>query len=458
MSTTRSGRMLAALLFLAAAVATLNVTLWLQYRDTRAALEAELARRLESLAQTLGALLDPEQVVNVWFEQSQDVEAASPVGEPLPLATSVTDSFAIDTEALLLRSRLVAIMEAADLANITLYDQDGRPFLDAIHTGSDLLRQDPLYRAEVLAALRGSPAHTPLYRSGQEYLMSGYAPIQGDSSFAVGVEADARFFAGLRRLGQSLFALGAGSLAVLVLLGIFHARAQSRLARAEAAVQRAETLASMGRMAAAIAHEIRNPLGIIRATATRLKKRHDDPASPDEKFDYIEEEVDRLSAVLDGYLGFARDEPPRFATLDLVDIVQRTLRLMQPELEAAGVSLETELPASCPVRGDAQRLRQLLMNLVLNAVQAMNGGGRLQVRVREEEAFACVAVTDTGSGIPPALRNRVFEPFFTTKEKGSGLGLAIVQRIVEEHQGRIGMEAPAAGGTRVEVRLPSIRA
>jgi len=446
MSTTRSGRMLAALLFLAASVTILNVTLWLQYRDTRAALEAELARRLESLAQTLGAVLDPEQVVNAWFEPSQDVETTTP---------ALADSFASGTDALLLRSRLAAIMDAADLANITLYDQEARPFLDAIHTAGDLLRQDPLYRAEVLAALRGSPAHTSLYRSGQEYLMSGYAPIQGDSSFAVGVEADARFFAGLRRLGQSLFVLGAGSLAVLVVLGIFHARAQSRLARAEAAVQRAETLASMGRMAAGIAHEIRNPLGIIRATATRLKKLHGDPASPDEKFDYIEEEVDRLSAVLDGYLGFARDEAPRFASLDLVALVQRTLRLMQPELESARVSLETEMPASCSVRGDAQRLRQLLMNLVLNAVQAMNGGGRLRVQVRTEESFACLAVADSGSGIPPALRNRVFEPFFTTKEKGSGLGLAIVQRIVEEHQGQIQLEAPAGGGTRVEVRLPS---
>lgn len=464
MPPTRSSRTFAALLFLAGSVAILNVTLWLQYRDTRAALEGELARRLESLAQTLGVTLDPQQVVSAWYGHTQvpasrdgAPESAVPgsfAAEGASPENVVADSLWPIADAQLLRGQLLAILEAADLANITLYDQDGRSFLDAAHTTSAPLQQDPLYRAEVLAALRGSPAHTPLYRSGSEYLMSGFAPLQGDLSFAVGVEADAPFFVGLRRLGQSLLGLGAGSVAVLVVLGILHMRAQARLARAEAAVQRAETLAAMGRMAAAIAHEIRNPLGIIRATATRLKKVYASPDAPDEKFDYIADEVDRLSTVLDGYLGFARDEPPRLVALDLVTLVQGTLRLMQPELEAARVTLVTDLPANCAVRGDMQRLRQMLMNLVLNAVQAMDGGGSLHVQLQAEDPFVCLALTDTGRGIPPALRTRVFEPFFTTREQGSGLGLAIVQRIVAEHGGRIRLEAPAAGGTRVEVRLP----
>jgi signal transduction histidine kinase len=440
----RSRRVLATAIFLAAAVTVLNVTLWLQYRDTRSALEAELARRLESVAQTLGAVLDPEQVVNVWHAQTE---------LPAPPA-SATDSFPEPPDVPVLRAQLASIAETADLANITLYDQDGRPFLDVVATGSGLPLQDPLYRAEVVAALLGSSAHTPLYRSGSEYLMAGYAPLQGGLSFAVGVEADARFFASLRRLGQSLFLLGAGSVAVLVMAGVLFLRVHSRLARAEAAVQRAETLAAMGRMAAAIAHEIRNPLGIIRGTATRLKKLYDDPERPDEKFDYIADEVDRLSAVLDGYLGFARDEPPRLARLDLTPLVQRTLRLMQPELDGARVTLSTDLPTSCNVAGDPQRLRQLLMNVILNAVQAMDGGGKLHVQLQEEASWACLACEDTGGGIPPPLRERVFEPFFTTREKGSGLGLAIVRRIVDEHRGEIRLGDAPGGGTRVEVRLP----
>lgn len=453
MPTLRSGRILTTVIFLAAAVTVLNGTLWLQYRDTRAALEAELGRRLENVAQTLGAVLDPEQVVSAWYAQSQ--LPAAPDVEPgdMPALTG-TDSLPVVPEELLLQAQLASLAETADLANITLYDQDGQPFLDVVATGSGLLLQDPLYRAEILAALRGSTAHTPLYRSGREYLMGGYAPLQGGLNFAVGVEADARFFTSLRRLGQSLLLLGAGSVAALVMAGALHLRAQSRLARAEAAVQRAETLAAMGRMAAAIAHEIRNPLGIIRGTATRLKKLYDHPERRDEKFDYIEEEVDRLSAVLDGYLGFARDEPARLAPLDLAPLVQHTLRLMQPELDGAQVSLTVDLPAPCRVNGDPQRLRQLLMNLILNAVQAMAGGGSLRVQLSTDASWARLVVDDTGPGIPPALRQRVFEPFFTSREKGSGLGLAIVRRIVDEHGGEICLGEAVGGGTRVEVRLP----
>jgi len=294
-----------------------------------------------------------------------------------------------------------------------------------------------------------------LYRSGKESLMSGFAPVRGLDTFAVGVAADAKYFSVLRRLHHSLLLVGASSVFLVVALGIFSNRAQARLARAEAAVQRSETLAAMGRMAAGIAHEIRNPLGIIRATATRLKKQYDDRSHPDERFDYIPEEVDRLSAVLDGYLGFARDDPPVLEKLDLVPLLQRTVRLMQPELETGKVEMTLDLPATCPIRGDAQRLRQLLMNLILNALQAMPEGGHLNLRLHGTSEAALLELADTGPGIPPPLRQRVFEPFFSTKEKGSGLGLTIVRRIVEEHGGSILLDTGESRGTRIEIRLPN---
>jgi signal transduction histidine kinase len=433
-----AGRRLIAVLFVGATVAILNVALWVQYWNTRAALETELARRLENVAQTLGAVLDPEDLLQAWVVQPEGVDPEED----------------LTTEKLLLRGLLLEILEATDLVNITLYDRDGLPFLEAHAGGGGPPLPDPLYRAEILAALRGSTTHTRLYRSGSEYLMSGFAPVRGLDRFAVGVEADAKYFAALSRLRHSLLLVGAGSVLLLVALGIFHNRAQARLARAEAALQRSETLAAMGRMTAGIAHEIRNPLSVIRATATRLKKQYDDASNPDERFLYIAEEVDRLSAVLDGYLGFARDDPPQMERLDLVPLLQRTLRLMQPELESAGVETETQLPPACPIRGDAQRLQQLLMNLVLNALQAMQQGGRLSLHLRCETPEATLVLADTGAGIPPHLHQRIFEPFFTTKEKGSGLGLTVVRRIVEEHGGTIRLAARPSGGTSVEVRLP----
>jgi signal transduction histidine kinase len=438
MASTPAGRRLVAVLFIAASVTILNVALWVQYRNTRVALETELARRLENVAQTLGAVLDPEDLLQAWV--------AEPGNDP--------PADELSTSALLLRSLLLEILDATDLVNIRLYDRDGRPFLEAVRSSDGLPLPDPLYRAEILGALRGSTTHTRLYRSGSEFLMSGFAPVQGLDRFAVGVEADAKYFSVLRRLRHSLLLVGASSVVLLVALGIFHNRAQARLARAEAAVQRSETLAAMGRMTAGIAHEIRNPLGIIRATATRLKKRYDDASNPDERFDYIADEVDRLSAVLDGYLGFARDDPPRMEALDLVPLVQRTLRWMQPEFEASPVETTTDLPETCIVRGDTQRLRQLLMNLILNAAQAMPEGGRLHLQLREDAGTAILVLSDTGTGIPAPLQQRVFEPFFTTKEKGSGLGLTVVRRIVEEHGGSIQVGKNEPRGTQVRLRLP----
>lgn len=437
MRSIRAGRSLGVAVFVTACVVILNLALWLQYRATRSNLESELALRLENVAQVVGLGLEAERLADAWL-----VNTASSLELP--------DSLIVAAEAV--RADLVAIVEATNLANMTLYDSEGRPFMD-VSSGRGKLLSDPLYAAEVLAALTGATAHTPLYRSGTEYLMSGYAPVRG-MSFAVGVEADARFFSGLRRLRDSLFLIGAVSVASLAALGVFFARMQARLTRVFAALQRSESLASMGRMTAGIAHEIRNPLGIIRATATRLKKQYDDPEEPDERFDYIAEEVDRLNMVLSRYLSFARDDPPQLEPLQLVPIVQRTLKLMEPEIQDANVQLETDLPEQCRVRGDAQRLQQLLLNLVLNSMQAMPQGGTLTVSLRNAETGVCLEVGDSGPGIPVLDRRRVFEPFFTTKEKGSGLGMTVVQRIAEQHHGEVRVDEGPTGGAHVRVRLP----
>ena len=446
-------RTLLVAVFVAAALTILNLALWVQYRNTRRDLTAELARRLENVAMALGSLLDSEQLVDAWLEQQSAGNAADSLGALPDSVAGAGDALTATARSILLRAQLAKIVAMTNLANITLYDPDGRPFLDAVSGAQPI--DDPLDHPGVLAALTGNAAHTPLYRSGSEYFMSGYAPVpRRELPFAVGVEADARFFAGLRTVRGSLFAVGAFSVLGLVAAGLFFARLQSRLARAETAMQRAETLASMGRMTAGIAHEIRNPLGIIRATAARLKKRYDDPARPDERFDFIAEEVDRLNAVLSGYLGFARDEPPQMEKLDLVPLLERAFRLMQPELENPPVRLEMDLAAPCSIQGDRQRLQQVVMNLVLNSAQAMPEGGTLHVRLRVENGQACLTFADTGPGIPPSLRERVFEPFFTTREKGSGLGLTVVRRIVEEHGGSIGLDTGTGGGARVDIRLP----
>jgi len=428
------------------AIMVLNLALGLLYRDSRHNLETELARRLENAAAVLGTTLDAGLIERARIEyESVLVRGAPP--ESLLVAPAY-DS---------LRTLLRDVADHSELANVRVFDDQGAGIVD-LAAGSLLgYAPEALDPAGVFAALAGSNAHSDLYQSGTEYLMAGYAPVrdaEGVPVAVVAVEADARFFAALRRLRFAMAASAALSVLVLIGLGLTFARLQGSLRRAEAAVLHAERLAAMGRMAAGIAHEIRNPLGIIKATNARLRKRYDDPAQPNERFVYIDEEVDRLNGILTGYLQFARDEPPQLRPLDLVPLVERGLRLARPELEATGVDVALELPASCRVRGDAQRLQQVILNLVLNSVQAMPEGGRLEVRLTAAATEARIAFTDTGPGFSQAVRARLFEPFVTTKEKGSGLGLAVAQRIIEQHGGSIGVSDARAGGATVEIRLP----
>ena len=435
MRASRSQRTMAIAVLVALGIVVLNLALGLLYRESRRGLEAELGRRLENVVAVLAQLVDP-QLVQRAAREIPTVQAAGP-----------SDS---------LRTLLRDLADTTDLANIRVYDHDGVGFLEVTGFGRET-SPEVLDPSSVIAALTGSTVHGEPFESGGEFLMAGYAPVRdaaGTPFAVVAVEADARFFAAISRLRVAMISSALLSAIVLVGLGLTFARLQSSLQRAEAAVQRAETLAAMGRMAAGIAHEIRNPLGIINATAARLKKRYDNPAAPDERFGYIAEEVERLNAILTGYLNFARDEPSEQRPLDLVAVVERSLRWAAPELEANAVQAALDLPASCPVSGDAQRLQQLILNLVLNAVQAMPQGGRMAIRLATHDGRACLTMDDTGPGFPPGARQRFFEPFVTTKEKGSGLGLAIARRIVEEHAGRITLGDAPHGGARVEIELP----
>lgn len=429
------------------AIAVLNSALLFLHRATRTGLETELALRLENVASVLAISLDPDRVERAGFEVLDlSLREASP--ESLLVAP------AFDS----LRATLQAVLEVTELANVRLFDATGSSFLDLAIPALETRRRDALDPAAVAAALAGTTAHGQLYRSQGEYLMAGYAPIRdgfGSPVAALGVEADARYFGALRRLRFAIGASAGLSVLVLVGLGTWFARLQSSLARAESALQHSETLAMMGRLTAGIAHEIRNPLGIITATAQRLQKRYDDPNQPDEKFSYIGEEVARLNAILTGYLQFAKDEPTRLEPLDLVPLVEHSLRFLAPELEAPHIELETALPETCPVRGDRQRLQQVLWNLTLNSVQAMPEGGRLRVCLEADAGGARLTVEDSGGGIAPEIRARLFEPFVTTKEKGSGLGLTIVRRIVEQHGGHIRLVDAEGGGTRAEITLPA---
>jgi len=226
-----------------------------------------------------------------------------------------------------------------------------------------------------------------------------------------------------------------------------------------------DRLAALGEMAAGLAHEIRNPLGAIKGAAQCLEPR---PRAGEEGefLDVIVEEVNRLNGVVTQFLDYARPLKQSFGTVDINEVVGRTIRLIQNEIPGR-LALVMELGENLPaVEGDPEQLKQVLINLVQNAIQALGTApGTIRVRTRGPERFADlrasgefveIDVADDGPGIPPEQQPNIFVPFFTTKQKGTGLGLAICQRLVKSHGGSISVQSKVGEGSTFVVRLPAV--
>lgn len=226
-----------------------------------------------------------------------------------------------------------------------------------------------------------------------------------------------------------------------------------RLEESRRELARQASLAAMGTMAAGLAHEIRTPLSVLRGSAQMLSKRSEDGTREAELISFMEDEVDRLSRLVDDLLVFARPREPDLVPVDLADVARRAASALQPRLDEAGLELEADL-GSAPLLGDSQQLYQVVLNLLANASRASRGGQRLHLATAIEDGATVLRVEDHGQGIPVEHLDRIWDPFFTTGNGGTGLGLPIVRRIVEEHGGRIVVESEVGVGTQVTARFP----
>jgi len=246
-------------------------------------------------------------------------------------------------------------------------------------------------------------------------------------------------------------------LVVLAAMGLFLWQINLSLSRYRAAMLRQENLAAMGRMTAGIAHEIRNPLGIIRGAGQHLQRVLADHGIEDEIVDFIPEEVDRLDHILAGYLAFGTEAEVTNEVFNLAEVVSRTLSLMQDDLQNKKIDLKREYKGDAifAVAGDPRRLQQVILNLLINARDAMPNGGMITVTMAVEAEIVRVSLADEGVGLSPAQNEKLFEPFWTDKEKGSGLGLAMSLRIMEDMGGGLQLNNRSDGeGAVAEFWLP----
>lgn len=235
------------------------------------------------------------------------------------------------------------------------------------------------------------------------------------------------------------------------------AHANEGLVKAEAAVRRSERLAALGQLTAGLAHELRNPLGTIRASAEMLKRvssAENDVSR--EMTEYITSEVDRANSLVSRFLEFARPLPMKPVVTDIHEVIDRAVQQYERSADRPEVSVYKNYdPAVRPLSIDGEWMERVFYNLLRNAAEASQPGGSITVKTRPVGDLVEVAVIDRGGGITPEHRESIFNPFFTTKPSGVGLGLAIVSKIIDEHGGRITVESEPGQGAVFRVLLPS---
>ncbi|MFH1569975.1 MAG: ATP-binding protein [Gemmatimonadota bacterium] len=391
------------------------------------------------------------------------------------------------------RDRLRRDQEHTGARRIYVFDRNERSLLDTqprVPIGRDL-HLDMRDRRELEQVWQGQAVHTVRFadRGGIDY-MTAYAPIilQGRVVAAVGVDIGPRYTSSIRAFKRGIYFFAALGALLTLVVGLGMARHITRPVRGlvtaaqeigrgnlDQAISTTATDeigylgdtmeemrqkllardAQLRQMLAGVAHEIRNPLGGIEIYAGLIA---DDLPGDDPRKQHIQKvigEVRTLNAVISEFLAFARPATPDPEAMAVRPVVEDAAFLLSPEMEEAGVEFHLEVPPDLKAFADAEQIKGALLNLIKNAVQAMDHGGRLTVRGGSGGGETWVEVMDTGPGIPEETQRRLFEPFFTTREKGSGLGLCIVQQAAEKNRGRVEMASAPGRGTSFTVFLPA---
>lgn len=414
-------------------IAAANLGYRIAFADLRESLDEHLGRELTGLAQSLAGAIDPEDAVLV-----------------------AGDSFS-PSVYLRIHELLVRFRESNELISVAVLDTLWNdPFAEMPDTLNRVV-YSLLDRDGQWALMSGLTWTSPTYAWGETFYRSAAAPIldpeTGSTVAIVRLEADAGYFGALATLDRLAWWIHLSSaLLALALMGLFGWYVQS-MRRWERHLTHSEKLIGLGRLAATIAHEIKNPLGIIKATAQRLE-RVEDPLKRRELTQFIPEEVERLNRILTGYLSVASpSERPRIPQ-SIESEISGWLRAAVPEGTHDADRFRVSVSEVGAIIADPDSPRQVFINLVRNAVDASAGTPIDVAWEKSGTGHARLTVADQGPGIPRRQRERVFEPFFTTKTKGSGLGLYAVKTLVEKDGGRVWIDDNPGGGARVIVEWP----
>jgi len=275
-------------------------------------------------------------------------------------------------------------------------------------------------------------------------------PVDSAEVVLTGIDGPAR------RVGVSVEAIGEGAAQMGTLVKFKDLESRERIGTQ---LQVSERLANLGRITAGVAHEVKNPLNSMRIWLENLKASLPDvDGLPLQAVRILDSEIDRLDSVVKRFLDFTRPPEMHQEESSLKEILEEVLAVERPEFDRANIKLDARLAADVPyVLVDKPLLKQALINLLVNAIDAMNGGGQLFVSLRRQGEMAEIEIRDTGRGIAPEHRQRIFQLFFTTRPGGSGIGLASTFRTIQLHNGSIAFDSEVGRGTTFRIALPLSR-
>jgi signal transduction histidine kinase len=407
-------RVLAVIAAAAALLAIANALVYSLYRDEVRTVSGALDDRLLAIGRTAAK----------WIATGTD---AQPGLEALVGENRLEDAYLIDRDR---RVRAGVRTRAGTMLNLLRADAD-----------------------RLADARRGTASSGHGYSIENAEVEVAYFPIDGGTT-VLALEAGAEYRAPAAALRATYLLAAALTVVVAIVFATALVLALRALERSRVAHGRAERLAGVGQMAAMVAHEVRNPLGVLRGQVELAREKLGDaaPARERERFAEMISEIERLNRLTEEFLALARDLPIERAPVELTELARGIVdeaRVAAPnaKIEAAGDAVT--------IAGDAARLRQAIYNLVLNAAQIGGDGVAVRVEIGRAHGRARVDVVDDGPGVPAALADKLFEPFVGARPGGSGLGLAIARRVVERHGGTIVLAStPGVRGARFTLELP----
>lgn len=416
-----------------------NLGSWLFLKQMDNYLEQELEKRLTSIARLADRILLKQYIDD--------------------LLSNIEPEFAL----FYIKQDLNKLIDKQELQAAFIID---RNFQVLVEGGRDLLiepsrtylQQDSV---AIARAWRGEIAASPIHVVEGNRFKNVYAPLRDVSLDIVALlvlEADADFFEILGLFKRGLIIGGLISFGLIIVFSVFISGMITLLIRTQESLKQSEKLAAMGQMAAAMAHEIRNPLGIIKSTADVLKEKYALVEEPDELFEYIAEEVKRLNLLVNNFLSFAREPKLNPRLVDLNYAVKKAVAAIEREKSDKEIAIDFHsVEPLTPFYFDEDAIQQVLFNLLINSIQAIDQKGMIEIDLIKTDfkgrSYAKLTVSDNGSGIEGDL-SKIFEPFYSTKSSGSGLGLAICKQIIEKHGGWIEVASQPGEGASFWFYLP----